>query len=192
MLLRLGYAVCGTELAYTATRYWHSLCCYAMCGTGIVYAAMSATPLERSDMAYTARVWCYAMCGTDLSYGAMGCAAVCCYEFAVLARRCPVPIQRMARRIFCALSGTGIGCATTQYPVLIKRMLLRAALEGVFCEQLLPIVLDPRYLPLHPKPYTLGTYTLGTYTLGTDTLGTDTLGTYTLHPTPYTLPGPRP
>eukprot|EP00961_Rhodomonas_salina_P032680 440688-Rhodomonas_salina.1 len=55
-------------------RYWHSVWCYAMYGTEIVYGATRCDVLAQRmvlcDVRYWHSVWCYAISGTDIASGA--------------------------------------------------------------------------------------------------------------------------
>eukprot|EP00961_Rhodomonas_salina_P112307 1511564-Rhodomonas_salina.1 len=61
--------------------YWRSVCCYAVCGTGVAYAAMRCGTGTR-NAAVLCGVWLwrsvcsYAVCGTGVAYAAMRCVAL--------------------------------------------------------------------------------------------------------------------
>eukprot|EP00961_Rhodomonas_salina_P304210 3941522-Rhodomonas_salina.6 len=44
--------------------------CYALCGTELAYGATRGAVLRLRMVLCDVRVWCYAMCGTELAYGA--------------------------------------------------------------------------------------------------------------------------
>eukprot|EP00961_Rhodomonas_salina_P090444 1217015-Rhodomonas_salina.1 len=47
-----------------AVRYWRSVCCYALCGTGVAYAAELIQAV------------CYIVCGTETTYDPTECAVL--------------------------------------------------------------------------------------------------------------------
>eukprot|EP00961_Rhodomonas_salina_P226555 3063414-Rhodomonas_salina.2 len=100
MLLRRRYAMCSTEIGYASdvghaatdlgyattgldyatTRCPIRLCCYAMCGTELVYDGMSGTELYRR----------YGMSGTELR--------LCCYQASRTAS--PPPRAKMTQSAY--------------------------------------------------------------------------------------------